>query len=260
MKSGIFNKMYIANVAFSIQHAPHIDIERELVRFEDGLKNLFEEAGQLTRVPRNADPQIPRFVFQNNSGKRLEISPVRSVLSFNFKNIGIDKACSLFKKNVTDFFAFLKKQPWLKLDGFNSYIIINMPLKDKTHNMLEEIKNQFINFQAEGQLLKTAVSIKVKKENHNFEYVIGEYSEIKHDIKIDKQNMSPNPQKELYIKLSNDSGTLLEKGLRLSIIVEDIFNFEETESPDIKASFDCHVKDVINEVQIAPQKIIFERE
>ena len=257
MEAALFNKMYIANAIFSFQYMPYMDIEREMVLFENGLKGLFDNRAELTRVPRHAAPQIPRFVFQNKSGKKLEVAPMKTTLSFNFKNIGMEKAKNLFQKDVKGVFSFLKKQDWIKIDTFNSATIIHIPLKDKKYNLLNDIKKEFIKFPSEDELIKTALSIKVKKTNHYYEYVIGEYSEIHHEFKIDKNEMPPTPQNEVYVKIKNEDGKLLEKGLRLSLIIEDIFDSDSMKNINIANSFKLLLEDTKEEVESAPRNIIF---
>lgn len=257
MEPGLFNKSYIEQATFSFLYKPVIDIERDIVVFENGLSKSFEDRAQLTRVPRETNPAVPRFIFQNKSKKRLEVSLVKSSLAFSFKNQIKANAQKTFQKNVIELFSFFKKQESIQIDGFQANLAMRFPLKDKNEDIVTKIKQRFLKIDFDEDLLNSAFSFKIRKGKLNIEYFIGSYNNIYHDVKFPNDHNKNN--KELYLKLSNNDGVLTERGASLNIVVTNEWDdkIKELESLNVEEQFSSTLSKSMEEITTAPQQIIF---
>lgn len=257
MNSEQFKQPYIEHADFSFMYSPIPDIEREIVSFEDGLKNNFEQRAQLTRVPRETNPLIPRFFFQNKSQKKLEVAVVKSTLSFKFPGQPINKVIKIFTDNSKDIFTFLKSKKNITLESLISNIQIRYPLKNLEDDIISDIQKRFLNITFEGDIINSAFSFKIFKNGSHFEYFIGSYSSIKHTINFDTQK---HQNETAFYKLSDKNGVLTERGLSFGIVVSNEFDMQNTGSLVVGKYFNEILENCLNEIEIAPKKILFARQ
>lgn len=247
-----FKPLKIMQAMFIFRYHPYADIERLMLDFEKGLKSLFDNRATPTRVSENANPQVPRFVMQNNSGKKLEVSLVEARLLFTTPIDSIEKASTIIEKNVNTIFTFLNDIEEINLSSFNVFTKIVLSLKQKDTVIREQLFRKFIKLDVPNDLIKSSIMFEIKKDEMVHKYVIGHYLNEKISYAVNSDELKRNSNNRIFLSVPTQR-EIIEKGISIDVIIDT----ENNEEGDTKELFKNILVKFKNEIKSAPQRFIF---
>lgn len=207
---------YLGQVFLVVDHLPDVDVRYKIREAEDLFGRIVTGEAKSTNIPADAPPELPRLEIRDGR-KHLILAQSRIQLSLTFdKNLGIDRAYEVVKKNAQEFYAAAQKfQPLDQKTQIGLVIQINQPVDQSklalseflaTHLYKPEITAKFATFELKIGLLDDTGLYR------NFAFSVYENRKLK---------LPPNPSPGTLIKIDMSTTSVSEIGIRSTLDINN---------------------------------------
>lgn len=186
--------------------------------FESNLLSIFDNKATETMVPRNAPPNIPRFVLSSKKKRVLEVGPVSATYKSNTESLTIVQAVDLYQEKTRAIFKYLNSKPDIvKLESFKTTNLIHYPLIKVDYPIEDDIRDNFLKVEKTADFKAASLTIVWKSGHSRFTNVIDAYE--KKDINMSAKEIISSDVDSPLTRIPISSFKVSERGLVNKIII-----------------------------------------
>lgn len=223
MDKAAFKDASFQRAVFAFNFEPVPKIKRYAYEFENALQSIFEKEVIVTKVPNEAQPNIPRFVLRGKN-RAFEVSEVNALLKMTFKGVDNAQAFDLYQEKTKKIFNYIGAVNNIKIQTFGSSALFHYSLKDFGYSVSDAIFDRFLKIGKPSDFKGISFILSQKIEDILVKNIIDSYETREKSVKINPKDIVPEEEKKLFFKFVLAEMELVDKGLlnRIEIITDDI--------------------------------------
>lgn len=219
MDKSLFKDFKIIESICEFRFYPILDIHRLVSDFESNLLNIFEKKATETMVPRDAPPNIPRFVLSSKKRRVLEVGPTSAIYKSNHENLTNDEAIRHYQEKTGTIFRYLdSKKDIVKLESFNTANLVHYPLTNIDYPIENDILENF--FKIERPIDFKAASFTIVRRNGNFVFTNAIDAYERREIKMSANEIKDKQSDGGMVRIPLSNLKIIERGLINNIIIK----------------------------------------